>query len=468
MTEAVEVAPASVVATSALAARPAMMRKPNCMIHIGRPDVEEPHRSMERCEKFRAEEPNVRFIVVVWDDADAEAMREKLKPIGGEVILWKDDMPLMLVLMDFLGVMVGAQIVSPRWYLCPQKHITFGTYKLLVEKCETCGEATVCVEPYKDRVQQFCEVFLKVVKLANFDTTSGQFLHAAVSPTKNVLKNMRYIDGCDHAALESHTGRLTGKTAILCGAGPSLEDAIPDLVRLSARDDIAVFCVGRAFKMLRAAGVSVDYTVSCEMFDWDAAIFDGVTRDMACDTVLAFASVCSPATVKAWPGRKAVMLDVETATMLDRKDWIFGGNSVAHHMMNFALQVCDAKEAVLVGIDLAYTKPQTHADGTHHDKWPDRIKEGELNYQDELWVRSTGKGMDFHPECHRMPAASPVGIGAFVLSRTVEVRSSPAYENFATLFSMLIQKHGRKVWNACPNGQKIDGTEYLDLKEWLV
>ena len=450
-------------ASSALAAR-GVMNRPNCMIHIGRPDVEEPHKSMERCVKFRAEAPDIRFLVVVWDDEDARAMKEKLAPIGGEVVLWKEDMPLMLLLMDFLGVMVGAQIVSPRWYVCTQKHITFGTYKALVEKCDTCGEATVCVEPFKDRVQRFCEVFLKVVKLANFDTTSGAFLHMQVNPTRNVLGNMRYISGCDHAQLESHVKAVSGKTAILCGAGPSLDDAMPDLVRLSARDDIAVFCVGRTFKKLSAAGVKVTYAVSCEMFDWDAAIFEGVTREMAGDTVLAFASVCAPATVRKWPGRRVVMLDVETANLLDRKDWVYGGNSVAHHMMNFAFQVCDAREAILVGIDLAYTKPRTHAEGTDHDTWPEAIKRGEKEYQQELWVRSTGKGVDFHPECHRMPTA--LGGGALAMSKIVEVRSSPAYENFATLFAMLIQKHGRKVWNACPNGQKIDGTEYLDLRSY--
>ena len=53
------------------------------------------------------------------------------------------------------------------------------------------------------------------------------------------------------------------------------------------------------------------------------------------------------------------------------------------------------------------------------------------------------------------------------LSKQIIVRSSPSYECFATLFSVLIAKHGRKVYNSCGNGQRIGGTEYLDLEEYL-
>lgn len=438
---------------------PIGVKPPNILIHIGRPDIEEPHFSMERCTKFHAEHPEIKLIIVVWDEKDRGELLPKINPNHCEIYLWDDDSKLMSHLLDSLGLMVGAQVVSPRWYKCMDGHISKGTYSTLLEKCETCQGGVVIQEPFKDKIADFCKVFSKVLDLANFDTTSGQFLNANVNPTRNVLLNMPFALGLPQAPvtqLRDLRGTAKGRMALLCGAGPSLEDALPDLKRL--QDQAVVICVGRAYKLLRAHGIRVDYTLSCEMFDWDAVIFDGLT-DVG-NTTLAFASVCAPATVQKWPGKRVCLWDVETAKIVGREDTILGGNSVAHHMLNFAAQILEAEPLVLVGIDLAYTKPRTHAEGTFHE-WPEEIKQKEHEYHNEEWVVCTGKGSNFSPECHRMPTAF-MG-GGMAISGIVHVRSSPAYQNFAVLFSVLIAKHGRKVLNASPNGQKIAGTEYIDL-----
>lgn len=438
-------------------------KDPSMLFHVGNPMQEEPHKSMERCTRFHEEHPTIRLIYVLWDEKDKAELeplinKEKSEILmmggeGGNVTAW---------LLDRLGTCVGAQIVSPRWYICPEGHITKGTYKELVEKCETCQIGIAIVEPFKAQVQQFADIFIKVINLANFDTTSGQFLHANVNPTKNVLLNMPFALGTPrNPSIECRHLRGTGKgkAAVICGAGPSLEDSLPHLKRI--QDKVIIICVGRAYKLLKENGIRVDYTISCEMFDWDSAIFDGVTDTG--DTVLAYASVCAPATVRKWPGKSVCLWDVETAKLLERDDYILGGNSVAHHMLNFAAQILECEPIVMVGIDLAYTKPRTHAKGTFHE-WPEEIKKKEEEYQNESWVLCTGKGHDFDPECHRMPTAF-MG-GGVAISGIVHVRSSPAYENFATLFSILIAKHKKKIFNACPNGQKIEGTEYLNLETW--
>lgn len=438
---------------------------PTALIHVGRPDAEEPHKSMKRVLKLRRENPKMPLFILVWTGEDFNAMKpfedEKVK-----VLMWDSDEKLCSFLLDFLVDLVGAFIVGPRHYVCPDKHITEGGYAGLIEKCSKCTLSVVCILQFEEKVKEFAELFEKVIHLANFDTRSGEYLQSVVSVPGNIVRNSPYIVGCEHEQPMEVKDREKGKTAIVVGAGPSLEDAIPHLVRLSGRDDHFIICVGRVFKMLRDAGVRVAYTASCEMFDWDSAIFDGVSKERAGETVLAFASMCAPATVKAWPGKKAVMLDMQTAQMLGRTDWIYGGNSVAHHMLNFALQILGAKDAILVGIDLAYTKMKSHADGSHHDKWPDEIKAAENEFQTEAWVPCTGKGATFDPNCHRTPVF--LGGGGGAVSHIILVRSSPSYECFATLFSILIAKHGKKVWNACSNGQKIGGTEYLDLAKYMV
>lgn len=426
------------------------------VLHIGNPLKEEPHKSMERAETMHKENPKVRLICVVWEEEDRKQLEAVVDKTYCEILFWEGDNGLQKYLIDNLQSLLGAMVVGPRWYKCPDGHIQKGTYKELSLECETCKKPLELVEPYRAKVEEFATVFGKVLALANFDTRSGSFLHELVNPTRNILLNMPYAIGCKHEAPAAVKGSGKGKGAIICGAGNHLEDAIPDIRRL--QDSHVILAVGRAYKLLKAEGVRVDYAVSVEMFDWDAAIFDGLT-DVG-DTVLAFASVCSPPAVQKWPGRRVCMWDLETAKLLDRDDGIFGGNSVAHHMMNFAFQTLDVESVIMCGIDLAYTKTKTHAAGTSPDTWPESVRKEDATYQEELWVPCTAKGQTFDPECHR--SIGMTGGGGIALG-PIEVRSSYSYRDFATLFGILIARHGRKVYNACPNGQKIEGAEFVDL-----
>lgn len=437
-------------------------KKPTMLFHIGDPRIEEPHKSLERCDKFFQENPDIELAVVIWE----KKVYEELLPYfngkpKGVLYLWEDDGACMGWLMEHLAKAVGAQVVMPMWYVCTEGHISPSTGKELRTKCVECDMAVATRTPLEERFKQFAELFANILKLTNFDTSSGEFLYAHVNPMRNLLTNMRWAlrgDSCKDVV-----GSGKGKPAIICGAGPSLEDAIPHISRL--QEQCLVLCVGRSYKALIKAGIRVDYTVSVEMFDWDSTIFDGLTPVDVGNATLLYASVCAPATVDKWPGHKMCLWDVETAKILGRDDWIMGGNSVSHHMFNFAAQILQAEPIILVGQDLAYTKPRTHAEGTNHD-WPQEIKAIENAFQAEEWLPCTGKGNMFYPELHRVPVF--LGGGGFALSGQIMVRSSPSYKNFATLFSILIAKHGKKVYNACPNGQKIHGTEYIDLSTYLV
>jgi len=444
---------------------PEIMAGPTEVFHVGRPDVEEPHKNMERCDKFHANNPNHKLVLFVWEEKDRDELLPKINKEKCDVYLWQDDARLMDWLMDRIANIVGTRVVWPQWFVCPEQHITSFNYKQPVQKCETCGQGVALVNPLKERLEHFCEVFNRVLCLATFDTTSGQYLHSQVDPTSNVLFNMPWALGCPHKrAIQCSDLKASakGKPALLCGAGPSLEDALPHIQRL--QEKCVILCVGRAFKLLRQHEIRVDYTLSCEMFEWDAAIFQGLTEKEVGKTILAFASVCAPATVTAWPGDKVCLWDISSAKLLKREDWIYGGNSVSHQMLNFAAQILEADPLVLVGNDLAYTKPKTHAEGTLPEAWPQQVKDQDVAYQNEAWVPCTGKGDNFHPECHRV--VTVLGHGG-AKAGPIEVRSSPAYRNFCTLFEILISRHAPKtVYNACPNGQKIEKAPYLDLGSW--
>ena len=444
---------------------PTFATKPNYLIHVGRPDSEKPHESMERVEKYHVDFPDVKVLIILWTKEDVEAIEPKRNKEKTKLVLWETDEQIQSFMMEEISNIVGAQVVCPRWYLCVDKHITKTTGATMIEKCPECGGGVTFVMPEKERFERFAEIFRNVIHLTNFDTSSGIYLNKVVNPIRNLITNASVSLGCDHEkALQCSElkGSWKGKPVIVCGAGPSLEDAIPHLKRI--QDKVKIICVGRSFRALRAAGVRIDYTVTVEMFDWDAAIYSGLSKEECGETIMAYASVCAPETVRAWKGKKVCLWDIETARILQRDDFILGGNSVAHHSMNFAAQILEAEPIILCGIDLAYTKPKTHAEGTTPEGWPKEMQEADKEYHhEELWVPCTDKGNNFHSECHRKVALMQGG--GFAMGPT-EVRSSGAYKHFATLFSILIHKHGKKVYNSCPNGQKILGADYLDLSTW--
>jgi hypothetical protein len=445
---------------------------PKVLIHIGRPDLSEPHRDLRIVQQFAGENPDHAVVIVVDTDEDQKEMEkqvvEQLKwpkgHPGGLIITWKDDGEMVDLLCSKMYGTLKWRVVGNGWYECPEGHQTGPTMKDPLTKCPTCEKPLDFKRVNEDRVNQFRALLEKAGSLMHFDTRSGVILKTMVSPDANALKNMPEIIGCKHQKAEmlaSFAGLGKGKKALCVSAGPSLDNEMGNLKRL--QDSMLVLCVGRVYKKLRAAGIRVDYTFSCEMFDWDAAIFDGLT-DVG-DTVLCYPNVCAPATVKAWPGRKVCMLDAQMADFLGEKVCMMGGNSVSHHMLNFACEILDVDESVLVGQDLSYTRPKvTHAGGSDAEKWPDDVKAQDNSAHSELtWGPCYGKGDRFHPECHRQAVfvqgkAAPVG--------PMEVLTSKPYMNFGVLFEILLSRHKKKVLNACGEGLVITGAPYVNLSEY--
>jgi hypothetical protein len=446
---------------------------PKVLIHIGRPDQSKPHEDLSVINHFALENPDVAVVIIVDTEEDQKAMEKKVVEQvkwpkdhpGGLIISWKDDGEMLDMLCGKMYGTLSWRVVGNGWYECPQKHQTGATMKTPLEKCPTCQEKMDFIRVNEPRVEQFKALLKKAASLMKFDTRSGVILKTMVNPDSNVLKNMPTILGCEHKAAEKLTsfqGKGKGKTAICVSAGPSLDNEIENLKRL--QDSSLILCVGRVYKRLRAAGIRVDYTFSCEMFDWDAAIFSDLTDTG--DTVMCYPNVCAPATVKAWPGRKVCMLDAQMADLLGETLFMMGGNSVSHHQLNFACEILDADTVILVGQDLSYTKPGvTHAKGSEAEKWPDEVKALDANAHGELaWGECYGRGDRFHPECHRQGGL--IAPGKILPVGAMEVRTSEPYKNFAALFEILASRHKKKVLNACGEGLKLNGIPYVDLSEW--
>lgn len=445
------------------------------LIHIGRPDLSKPHQDMSILNKFVKENRDTALVIIVQDDDEQKVMEQKIKEEmkfpqfhpGGLIIAWKDDSEMLDMICAELHTPIQWRVVGNGWYECKEcGNIQSPTLVEPIKDCPKCNKPWEFLKHNEDRVNKFREILTKAQALMHFDTRSSLVLDQAVNPTSNVMKNMPNALGTkkDPALkMRDFMGVGKGKPALCISAGPSLDDEIENLKRL--QKDCITICVGRVYKKLRAAGVRIDYTFSCEMFDWDSAIFDDV-GDTG-ETILCYPPVCAPATVEKWPGKRLCTWDLNSAYLLGEQYAMMGGNSVSHHILNFAAEILQCEPCVLVGQDLAYTKDdgRTHALQSNADNWPAEVKAQDAAAHGELtWAPCTGKSGRFNATCHRQSAV--LGEGAFAPIGSMEVFTSKPYINFGTLFEILIARHKKKVLNACGEGLLIAGTEYVNLSEW--
>lgn len=441
---------------------------PKVLFHVGNPLKAEPHRDISQLQKFIRTHPDYAVVVVLEDPAEEEVVKEALKEFklpefspGGFITLWKNDQDMLDTLCADLHAMQTWAVVGIGWYECANGHKCQSADDKFVEKCKTegCDLEVVYNKVNEEQADRFKEIVKRSVQLMNFDTRSGNVLSATTNPTGNVLRNMLALPNPLPIDLFDCLGKGKGRVALCLASGPSLKRQIEHVKRL--QDDAVVITAGRNFRMLREAGIRMDYVFSCEMYGWDAVIFENV-QDCG-DSILVFPPVCAPETVEKWKGKKLCAWDASTAELLGKALFLMGGNSIAHHMYNFAAQILGCERIILCGQDLAYTEPtnETHAEGTFHD-FPEAVKKEDSSFQTEDWGPCTNETEGpFYDHLHRHNVADvgpnlvPVG--------PVLVRTSPSYRNFGALFEIIIRRHGKKTYNACPNGLKIVGAPYLNL-----
>lgn len=441
---------------------------PRVLFHVGNPLLAEPHRDLSQLQKFARRKQEWAIVIVVETEAEEAMLKEKMADFqlprfhpGGFIALWKNDEDMLDTICGDLHALQTWAVVGIGWYECHNGHRCQAEADEFVEKCKTpgCDLPVEYLKQNEDQAERFKAIVHRAVDLMNFDTRSGQVLNSTTSPTGNVVRNMLALPSPLPRRLEDYVGKGKGKVAFCLASGPSLKHQLEHVKRL--QDEAIVITAGRNFALLQEKGVRADFVFSCEMYGWDSVIFDKV-QDCG-ESVLVFPPVCAPETVEKWKGKKLCAWDVNTAELLGTKTYLMGGNSIAHHMYNFAAQILGCERIVLCGQDLAYTEPtnETHAEGTFHE-FPDVVKKEDQNFQTEDWGPCTDERVGpFYDHLHRHNVAAMSG--ALTPVGPVLVRTSPSYKNFGSLFNIIIRRHGKRTFNACPNGLKIAGAPYLDL-----
>jgi hypothetical protein len=303
-----------------------------------------------------------------------------------------------------------------------------------------------------ERGQKLASMMSDVLQLWSFDTTSAKHLFKNMVPQQNMFKNHRWVE--DGVPFSAFKGKGKGVITIIIAAGPSLDSQWEHLKRIrDTRKDVGFICCGRSYKQAMKHGIIPEFVHEVEQYDWNDRLFLFAPEPPPNTFLIGPLSAC-PNLFHAWPnkGKVCITLDHNYASMFGatKEDIdtlaksMDGGNSIAHHMFNFAGWL-GSETICIAGMDFAYPPGHkaTHAEGTFH-MWSPEVHKTELAYQNHMDVPSTSGGT---------------------------VKSSQPYRNFCTFMEIAIQKQKKfipnlRVINFSPNGQKIEGTIYEDVSTW--
>jgi hypothetical protein len=303
------------------------------------------------------------------------------------------------------------------------------------------------------RAQHLASMMHDVLALYSFDHTSASHLFKDGEPQRNMFRNHRWME--DGTAFQLFKGRGKGVITILVAAGPSLDSQWEHLRRIrETMPNVGFIVCGRSYKQAMKNGLKPEFVQEVEQYEWNDRLFLFAPEPPSSTYLVGPLTAC-PNVYHSWPNKGQVVITWDhnyaqlmgkTKEEIERHEFSMdGGNSVIHHMFNFAAWL--GSEVIgLAGVDLAYPPGHkaTHADGTFH-MWRPDIMRTERAYQAPLQVKSTDGG---------------------------EVLASQPYKNFATFLEISISKTkekfipGLRVINFSPHGQKIEGTEYEDISTW--
>jgi|GEM_PF-6464009 len=169
-----------------------------------------------------------------------------------------------------------------------------------------------------------------------------------------------------HASgLHDLKGSCEGKTALVIGAGPSLDDSIPAIVEFGRRA-VLIACDG-AMQTLDRAGVVPDFIVSTDDSDKVWRLFAGLSPRQYSASLVGLLHSCH-VVLRKWrgpiflgKGNKA--LDVEIARIMPGIPSFDTGLCVGHAALEFA-RIIGVERIVLTGFDLSFPQGKPHP--VHH------------------------------------------------------------------------------------------------------
>ncbi len=194
------------------------------------------------------------------------------------------------------------------------------------------------------------------------DAEAENELNPNVTFYEGFYENIRGMEG--DLLAEPFFGRFAKTPAILCGAGPSLEQVLPLLEQMKER--AIVIGGGSALTALGKAGIAPHFGAGLSSSMSERDRFE---RANLFEVPLFYSPRICPAALKGWGGPRIAALsgDQEVCRWFARElggagIFLQEGPSVAGLMLELAYQMgCDP--IIFVGVDLAFTEGKDYAEG---------------------------------------------------------------------------------------------------------
>ena len=266
---------------------------------------------------------------------------------------------------------------------------------------------------------------------------------------RNLSQNLRVI--ADSTPVRKLAMKHSGIPAVVFGAGPSLDEAIPHARELSRRT--VIVCVDTAFRPLVHAGVVPDYVVIVDPQYWNTRHLDRVPRTGA--SVISESST-HPRVFRVVPAEtyfcsSLFPLGRTLESALEPFGQLGAGGSVATTAWDFAA-LLGCAPIHIVGIDLGFPSRRTHFSGGFFEErmytFCDRFQPAEQLFH--RYLHDAGP--------YRVPATN----GGDVLTDKRMIVYKWWFENQLKIHP------DRVCYNLSAGGVRIEGFPYRPIEELLA
>ncbi|MDO4965147.1 MAG: DUF115 domain-containing protein [Lachnospiraceae bacterium] len=201
------------------------------------------------------------------------------------------------------------------------------------------------------------------------------------------------IKNCNHY-VDELKDKIAGKDVYIIAAGPSLDENV-SLLKNKPENSV-IIAVGRVFRKLYNAGISVDYVVFLDSADRIYGQYNGLEETgipllIASTTYRKFA-------VNSKADKYLIcqngMTEAEEYAKKNGFNTYNTGGSVATIAFDIAISL-GAKRVITIGLDLAYSESKTHTDGAYGNSISDAVGLIKTKGQDGKMLFTT-KAMDIY------------------------------------------------------------------------
>jgi len=203
-------------------------------------------------------------------------------------------------------------------------------------------------------------------KLENFTVELNTLRKKQDVMVGNELKN--FCKAFENGSISNLEGKAKGLSAVILGAGPSLETFGP---MLAENPGHALYATAlQTLPALKSIGLKPHICMAIDYSPGLLRVFDKLDRDWAKDIPLVYSTKVLPEVVENYPGPTVPLWTVGglATFMMQNSEFVLdAGGSVSVTLLRF-LAWCGANQILLVGQDFAWAGESSHVKGHHASK----------------------------------------------------------------------------------------------------